>query len=355
MKFSKLVTLFTVVLLMSVITGAGCSDESETKKRSGVVKEVTDSLASAVVENLIRATPAAAIVQEDTVVETAAAEVAADPVYNDMLIIDSTIYATYDAGVLVYDLQSDNSFVIPSDQPLNAVAFHAGFVYVGGNGLYQVVESGLEPVDVELSNVITDLYSYDYHLMIGTESGLYSMSIFGFERLFDDVTIRAMVRDNDGLWVATDGHGLYRWDNREFKQRYLMRETSIFNHVTTLDFNHNHLYVGTGEAMYIFDGGRWQTITTENGLPSDDINAIDASNWVVYVATSNGVASFFNDEVTPINKLDDVSADVMGVIGRSIIVGTTDGRLLKKTGPVLTTLVESPDKQRKDQVAVSIH
>jgi hypothetical protein len=230
-----------------------------------------------------------------------------------------------------------------------------GTVYVGGESLYKIVDSVLEPVTIELIGVITDLYSYEYRLMIGTGCGLYATSIFGYEHLFNDISVTSMIADYSGLWVGTKGHGLYKWDGREFHRRYLQRDTTIFDFVNTLEFNHNHLYVGTGEAMYIYDGGRWETITTENGLPSNEINAIDASAWIVYIATPNGVASFFNNEVTPVKKLDDIPATTLRVYGNSLVVGTEDQQLVKKSGPVVRILIDISIDKPADPVALTVH
>jgi ligand-binding sensor domain-containing protein len=155
--------------------------------------------------------------------------------------------------------------------------------------------------------------------------------------------ISAVTADGSGLWVGTSGQGLYRWDGEEFAKRYLARDSSLFYYVNCLAFNHDHLYVGTDSGMFIFDGGRWKTLTAEDGLPSDYIKDIDATTWVVYVATEAGVTSYFNGDIMPVKKLADKEVNSLVLLGRKVIVGTDYEGVLVKSGPALRTLIDPTD------------
>jgi len=133
----------------------------------------------------------------------------------------------------------------------------------------------------------------------------------------DDVSVTAMVSDGAGMWIVIDGQGLYRWDGDMFRKRYLLRDTSIFDNVYALDFNHDHLYVGAATGFFIFNGGRWEHRTIDNGLPSDDVRTIDASSWIVYVGTGEGVVSYFEKNIIPIKKLETTIASVIEPMGKS--------------------------------------
>ncbi len=341
MKHKRVIFTIAVLAFAGIFLGVGCSGDTSAKKKTSIVDELADSLASAISQNIPEVTlaSATAVVPPD---ETSPAETNGSAI-SDFVVVDSNVYVVYGGNLLVYNLTTDEQFTITANEKLKAVVYHDGTIYTGGDGLYKVVDSALEPVDIELTGVVNALYSYDYRLMIGTSCGLQSKSIFGNELLFDDIDVTAMTVDNNGFWVATAGQGLYRWDGNEFHQRYLRRDTSIFDFVNTLDFNHNHLYVGTDDALYIYDGGRWKTVDTEDGLPSSEIRDIDASNWVVYVTTNAGLVSFFNDEIAPVKKLDDINPSMVQVVGKTILVATEDGRLVKKTGPVVQTLLEPDD------------
>jgi len=203
-----------------------------------------------------------------------------------------------------------------------------------------VADAGLAPVEDEVPGQINALCSYGPSLMIGSTEGLFARSILGCVSLLEDVEVTALVADNDGLWIGTDGQGVYRWDGEEYSQRYLARDSSLFNHVTALAFNHNHLYLGTVNGMFVFDGGRWETVSTEQGLPNDVITSIDAAGWVVYVGTPDGMVSWFNQEINPVARMEGRTITSICRAGSRIIAGTDEHGLVIKTGPAIKTLVE---------------
>ncbi len=349
MWYKSLIIGMTALLLT---LGVGCSGESSAEPKSSVVDQVIDSLASALADNLSDVGPQLVTAKEEA--SPASTEIdkgpSSDPV-NDVIVVDSTVYAALTDGVLIYNMSTRKYQTLMSEGTINALVSFGGDVYAGGDGLYKVVGSTLEPVEMELTGVITKLCANGYRLVIGTECALYARSIFGHELLMDDIEVTALASEMEALWVGTNGQGLYRWDGREFRRRYLRRDTTIFDFVNALDFKHDHLYVGSSDGMYIYDGGQWQTMTEEDGLPSNDIRAIDASAWVVYVGTSEGVVSYFNGLFKPVNKLDRITPVCLAVKGRSILTGTEGDGLLCKTGPVVAELVAKAAVRPVDPLA----
>ncbi len=357
MKTNRIFTLIAAAFVAAALVIAGCSGDTEAERSKNVVDEMVDSVASSVAQSFEKARLARqGIPTEDP---SAGSRELADPDFspldiNDMIVVDTIVYAVADDRLIIYDLGSRTSESLPAGGALNAVTYHAGKVYVGGDELFELAESVLEPVEFELEGMVTDLYSHGYRLMIGTSNGLFAKSIFGNERLFDDIDVTDMAEDNAGLWVGTQGQGLYRWDGSEFKRRYLVSDTAIFDFVNALDFNHNHLYVGTDEALYVYDGGRWETVNEESGLKAGAIRSIDASDWVVYIATSKGLSSWFNYDILPVKKIGDIPAKIVRRSGKDIIVATETDGLLLKSGPVVTTLIEPSAGDDGVPVAVSM-
>lgn len=352
----KKVTMTMMAAMLILVLGSiGCSDETKGKNSSSIANDyvATNVDDQKEVEPEVILASAETIEEPVATVEEDAFMPDGSPI-TDVLIVGQKVYSTFADGVMVYDLLTDDNFVVESDESLNALAFYLGEVYAGGNGLFKIKENSLEPIELDLTGVITELCPFEYRLVIGTECGLHSTSIFGHEILFDDIEVSAITTEPDGLWVGTNGQGLYKWDGREFKQRFLRRDTTIFDNVQALDFNHGHLYVGTSDALYSYNGGSWKTFTTDDGLPSNEIKAIDASNWIVYIGTDRGVASFFNDEFKEINKLSGYAISSLGIYERSLLVGTTREGLLKKTGPVVKVLMETLPSP-SEPVAVTIH
>lgn len=347
MKTRKIFALTAVAVALAALTIAGCSGDGKAEKRSSLAAEIVDSVSSTVAAGLNRArlVKAEAPVQMPKVTGDAFGVA-------DMIRVDSMLYTVAGNELIVTNLSDKSEERIRVAEPLYAVTSHAGKIYAGGEVLYELLEGELEPVAVAFEGTIRSLGGYGYRLMIGTDAGLYAKSIFSEEALFAEIKVTGMAEDNSGLWVATDGEGLYRWDGAEFKRRYLLRDTAVFDHVNALAFNHDHLFVGTDEALFVFDGGRWETVTVENGLPSNEIRSIDASGWVVYLATPRGVVSWFNYDVIPVAKIGDVAATHVRTFGGKLIVATETEGVLLKQGPAVSTLIEPgtiPEMEMKEE------
>lgn len=336
---NKLTTLTITILSVSVfLFMIGCSGD-EGKPR-GLAQDIVDSITAPVVEQLTKAKikqpsdgDLSQFVDKTTDVESISH-------FKDMIIVDSKLYAVFKGGLLIYNFNDNTSQSFSVEGDLNSIVQHDTKIYLGGDKLFTYDESGIKFIDDDFDGIITDLYSYEFRLMIGTESGLYSRDIFGKTKLMDDIVIADMTSDNSGLWIGTKGNGLYRWDGEIFKKRYLLRDTTFFDNVITLDFNHNHLYMGTENGFHVYNGGRWETMTVDDGLPNSRITSIDASDWVVYIATDKGVVSFYNDELTPISDLEGRQVNVIKRKGLQLAVATEYEGILLKSGNNLKTIVE---------------
>lgn len=330
-------TAIAAAVCVSIFLLVRCNAEVQPKKAS-IVAEVVDSLTTAVVESFTQAARVEMTPVIDSTPEPEPVKLISQ--ITDLLLVEPKLYAVFDGGVIVYDFPSKSHFLVTVDDKLEAVASHEQNVYVGGQHLYRLNDSTLERLDDEFEGGITALYSYGHRLMVGTESGLYSRSIFGRELLLDDAGVTAMTTDEGGLWVGTNGQGLFRWDGENFRKRYLLRDSTMFDTVFTLDFKHQHLYVGSVNGLHVYDGGRWETFTAQNGLPSNNVFTIDASAWVVYIGTDSGVVSYYNGDFMPIKKLEDKKVNVIRRRDRKLIVATDYEGILMKSRNVLKTLVE---------------
>ncbi len=327
---------FTVATFLLV----GCSGE-EPKENSGFVNQVVDDSVNKLVDGIVEASFVSVPVEVD--IENLVSDII------DIVVLDSILYAVFDGGLVSYDFRNHETSFIRNGEKFNSIVQHGDQIFVGGEKLYTLANNNLEPVSFEIEGNVGSLYSFDYRLLVGTDKGLYSRSVLGNERLMDDVSVTAMVSDGAGLWVATDGQGLYRWDGDLFRKRYLLRDTSIFDNVSALDFNHDHLYVGAATGFFVFNGGRWEHRTVDNGLPSNGVRAIDASSWVVYVGTDEGVVSYFENDIMPVKKLETTVISDIESMGGKLIVGTFGDGVIMKAGPFVKTLVE-PNSERKEEV-----
>lgn len=330
---------FAVPALLSLsLTCVGCAaDKGNGDADNSLAREVVDSVASTFAKRIIEGTHVVA--QDSAEVEPESGQPTEVRRVAAMVVVDSVLYATFNRGLAVYDFRSGLVDIIPSESRLTSVLAYEDRLYVGGDQLYQLVDSALVPNPVEMVGAVTSLARYDDRLIIGTTSGLYATGRFGNELLLDDVSVSSLASDQQGLWVGTGGQGLYCYSNGEIKKRFLLRNRSVFDFVNCLAFGPNHLYVGTDEGVFTYNGGRWRQLTIEDGLPDNAIIAVDASSWVVYLSTGSGVVSFFNNEFSPVHKLESEQVNSFCLFGSSIITGTDDHGILMKKGPVLRTLI----------------
>jgi ligand-binding sensor domain-containing protein len=256
-----------------------------------------------------------------------------------MVVVGTSLFAVSDGGLLVHDFIAGTTRYVPSETPLSAVAVHAGRVYTGGDCLYVFDDSTLTDVDIDLPGSINDLASFNTRLLIGTDAGLVSSSLFGTEILLPDYWVTALTPAGEAVWVGTRGAGLFEFDGLDFRARYLARDPSLMNYVSALDFAHNHLYVGTDNGLFIFDGGRWQQLIEADGLPSDGVTAIDASNWAVTIGTDAGLISWFDGDFIEVPNLSTTPVVSVARFGSKIVVSSADSELLLRSGPAVRLLI----------------
>lgn len=334
MKPNTFVKLAMALSAVALITLIGCSKKADQDTLTTAMPNM-DSIAQQVASKAGRDVgPRRVSIDTPTDTSTALAATIYDLAVNDSLVV-----VALDNGALMYDLNQGTHSSIEAGKPMTAAVWRDGAAYVGGDKLYRLEGNALAVVDEPFTDPITALYSYGSLLMIGTEGGLYAQSAIGTSSLMEGVFVTSMVADNSGLWVGTDGQGLYRWDGTSVTKRYLIRDSSLFDYVNCLDFGHDHLYLGTDSGLYVFDGGRWQTFTVANGLPSDDITAIDASGWIVNIGTEAGITTYFNNEFRPLTTLANHCATVLKYSSKGLLVGTDTEGLLLQSGSVIRTLV----------------
>jgi hypothetical protein len=348
---SRITTIATIAISIALFAAVGCSDDNAKAEPKGVFAEAVDSVAAAVADNVAETAVTRSPKTTEALMPTAA--VNTDPAESirevtDMVLKGDALYGVFDGGVLVHNFPNDSQFTIAVPERLQAIAVHNDTVYLGGDYLYTLEGDELRKLDYEFEGVINVLEPYGYALMIGTEAGLYTMGIFGREKLLDDMAVTALAAEQEALWVGTRGDGLYRWDGVDFRKRYLHRNETLFDTVYTLDYQHDHLYMGTSNGLHIFDGGRWNTLTIADGLPADAVISVDASGWVVYAIANEVVFSFYGGMIDQIGELDGYGATVVRQMGRRLLVGTAGEGVVMKTGRMVRTLV-APEVEGTDQ------
>jgi ligand-binding sensor domain-containing protein len=87
------------------------------------------------------------------------------------------------------------------------------------------------------------------------------------------------------LWIGTS-KGLFIWKGSEAVPVEELRDISI----QSLASHANSVWVGTNQGLWLFQRQSWAQITTEDGLPGNDVTAIWIDpNGPIYVGTTQGL------------------------------------------------------------------
>jgi hypothetical protein len=270
------------------------------------------------------------------------------PTISDLYSSGDNVYAACENGLTIYNLKTAEYTVAAVDDDLRAIAIHNDSIYVGGDHLYELVGTELRMIDEEVPGHINDLASFGPSLMTGTDSGLYARSLSQRVQLLHGVNVTSMVTDGTALWVGTDGDGLFWGDGNSFQQRYLTRDSTLFDNVSALAFSHGHLYLGTDNGMFVYDGGRWETVSVEQGMPSDEIVSIDADGWIVYVGTAGGTVTWYQQKVAPVKHFNETIVTAFCRAGKRVIAGTLYDGLAIKNGPAVSFVTAPWQPETRD-------
>jgi len=341
--FAITAAMIAIAALVFVI---GCSDDTTT---SGKQNSLADDFINDVVESTYASIEPETVDLEyaiDSGAESPNVVVNANlvegdgPLVLDMIAKDGFIYALTLDGIVVHRLSDGSNVLIPTENTVSAMIDLGDKILVGGDNLYTLDGDVLscEDYDLDLDGQITTLARRGMDLLVGTDKALYQLNSEGIRQLAADVNVSAIAPDDFGIWVGTTGDGLYFWDGDSFRKRFLQRDSTLFDNVTALTYNHNHLYLGTDRGMFIFDGGRWQQYGLADGLPSEIITTINAGDWVVKVGTANGAVTFFNNEFKLMPRFEGLAVREFIRYDNKLLAATTNAGLVMKSGGILTPL-----------------
>lgn len=339
---SRILITAAAFIAAGIFLFAGCS--SDTKGSSKV-----DSFAKQVIDDVddgpyaVADTPAEdvefASLTEDT--ESVITGTTDNQVFG-LILKDNIVYGATPAGVLTYNLLDGGVYLISTASPVTALIDIGDKILVGGDNIYTLsgYELSGDEYKVVLDGTVTALYQQNLSLFVGTTLGLYVVDTKGVRELAGNIHVSRLASDGVGIWVGTAGDGLYRWDGDSFQKRYLQRDSTLFNNVTALDYKHNHLYLGTDNGFFVYDGGSWTPFGLADGLPSETITAIDARDWVIRIGTSGGPVTFFNNEFKPMSKLEGMVITGFIKHDNKLLAATSNAGLIMKSGGLVTTLFD---------------
>ncbi len=103
-----------------------------------------------------------------------------------------------------------------------------------------------------------------------------------------------------------------RFIPEELKIKY----SSLFSgNITTIDAIGTTLLIGTDNGFYTFDGRKWRTFTTEDGLPSMSILSISNVGPSAYVGTDKGLVKYSGKTLSKVSLPEEAENGVVTSIG----------------------------------------
>jgi ligand-binding sensor domain-containing protein len=133
---------------------------------------------------------------------------------------------------------------------------------------------------------------------IGTQNGLFINN-----KKLDSITGRVtdIALTNDSIvWVSTNNNGLYGIKNNKIIQQFNEKNGLISNNIKSLFATNNIVWIGTFNGLNKLDrkNNKVTTYTTDDGLPSDIINAIYVEDTIVWLGTNIGLVRFDETKIT---------------------------------------------------------
>ena len=110
----------------------------------------------------------------------------------------------------------------------------------------------------------------------------------------------SILEDNDNhLWVGTV-NGLYCFDGKEFVP-YDKEISGYGSHQTSIKDSNGHLWFGTfGDGIYRYDGRHFQQLTKADGLPSNSVTGlIPQQDGSMIIGTLNGIVRYRSTATIP--------------------------------------------------------
>ncbi len=169
-------------------------------------------------------------------------------------------------------------------------------------GLYRIDSGRLTALAVQglpLGKVIDIREDRDENLWVGTRAGLWRLRAgdrqprsFGRADGLPDDDVSAIFEDREGsLWVGTRNGGLAQFTDRSLDRRAgppSLRETWVSS--VTID-GAGVLWAASVRGLTRMTGGKEETFTSRDGLPSDQITAVVAGpDGQLFVGTDRGLA-----------------------------------------------------------------
>ena len=199
-------------------------------------------------------------------------------------------------------------------------------IWAGGdNGLLLKTSiTGWQDISSQITGGVKDIFtdtSYNSKTYICTESNIY---IFDNTSLLETYSINDIdaninnfnciaIDDNGNIWIGTDNMGIYKKSISGIITNYRVQDGYLYsNQINNIKFDkYGNLWASTFIGLTYYDGTKWFTFTTTDGLTATDIkNTFIADNGYIWVACDDHIIPIMTGGTLNVNVLDNNSYPV---------------------------------------------
>ena len=252
----------------------------------------------------------------------------------DMHITDNRVWVATPEGLLQTDRNGIQCRIIDSADGLDPrdisqiVDLPERTLFGAGREFYEYLGPDVfRRVELPLVPPVTYCHAFDsLQYIAGYENGVFKYTPDTPVLLKDDLLVTALAFGPDGLWVGTDGNGLWRLNGDKWQKRFMRPDTGAFDYVTALAYKWPHLMVGTPKGLYRFDGGKWEVHDGQDStFPGSYITALAFANHRWYIGTAEyGLWTLVDSTFAPVDEVPGSSITCIKVFRKDVYVGTED-------------------------------
>lgn len=228
-------------------------------------------------------------------------EIGAKAVYALELRSDGMLWLGTENGIRVGTAGSWDQVFSDVDEPVRCLDWHDQFLYVGAkSGLmrFDFTTGWPERATVLLDEPINAVCVTDHQTYAGGDHGLFRLSDGAAIQILEPA-INDLLLDQDGnLWAGSDAHGLFRLTENVWS--VLNNRTDKFrDRILALWEDHEgNLWVASHFGLIQLQDSFVATRSSRNGLSSDIIWSIHASQGRVAIGTEGGALNIIDSEGT---------------------------------------------------------
>jgi len=228
------------------------------------------------------------------------------------------IFVASDNGLYRYSASKNNvSKMMGKQWTFKCLYFYNdSVIYAGSSSFYYKIDAIRLAVTSEWEGRTTAITGFNKNnVLIGNLNGLYfgcddSSGIFQMPGYELHEKINYIIKDNHNIvWVATHSDGVYAFDGKR-KWHFTTAEGLLSNackHIF-VDQSTNDIWISTNQGLNkIVSSGSHKSFhlsgyTTDDGLPSNEINQTCVTGNDVWIATTNGLALMQNNDRKPVPR-----------------------------------------------------